>query len=128
MTSEKLAEYACILQAKRQEMSARPPSTDMIAIEAVPDSMDQLVFANERELAVESLNRQASILYQINRALARIEKGQFGICLHCGQTISRKRLAALPWAALCIGCQEEADHETPHETSRDYSSEFSTAG
>lgn len=124
MTREKLAEYAYLLQAKRHEMSARPPGTDAIAIEVVPDSMDQLVFANERELAVESLNRQASILYQINRALARIEKGQFGICLHCGQTISRKRLAALPWAALCIGCQEEADHET----SRDYTTEFSTAG
>ena len=43
------------------------------------------------------------------RALRRIEDGSFGVCLHCEEDISPKRLAAVPWAAFCIQCQEIAD-------------------
>jgi DnaK suppressor protein len=34
---------------------------------------------------------------------------EFGVCLECGEPIPAKRLMALPWAALCLQCQEIAD-------------------
>jgi len=42
-------------------------------------------------------------------ALLRIEDGSIGVCLHCEEDISPKRLAAVPWTAFCIQCQEIAD-------------------
>ena len=33
----------------------------------------------------------------------------YGVCLHCEEDISPKRLAAVPWTAYCIQCQELAD-------------------
>jgi RNA polymerase-binding transcription factor DksA len=38
-----------------------------------------------------------------------MDSGDFGVCGQCEGVISRKRLEALPWAALCITCQEQLD-------------------
>ena len=35
--------------------------------------------------------------------------GSFGICLHCDEEISLKRLKAVPWTPYCIRCQEAVD-------------------
>lgn len=44
---------------------------------------------------------------QIEIALERIRKGQYGQCEHCGKPISAARLRALPYASTCIQCQEK---------------------
>jgi len=44
---------------------------------------------------------------QINAALTKIEKGNYGTCSDCQQTIAVKRLEALPYATLCISCSKE---------------------
>ena len=38
-------------------------------------------------------------------ALAKIDKGTYGLCERCGQPIPKERLKALPWAALDVGCK-----------------------
>ncbi len=42
----------------------------------------------------------------IRAALSRIEAGAYGVCGACGANIDPKRLAALPYAAVCIQCAE----------------------
>jgi DnaK suppressor protein len=42
----------------------------------------------------------------IDAALDRISAGDYGVCAECGGMISSRRLAAVPWAAYCIKCQE----------------------
>jgi DnaK suppressor protein len=52
---------------------------------------------------------QASTLYEtvreVDRALELLEAGTYGRCTACGQPIPEERLAALPWAALCVPCR-----------------------
>lgn len=99
------------LQQKRAElMTSHFPIAD-IAIERVSDSTDERVLANERELALEQLNRESLLLRQIEEALQRMTSGVYGECLHCAQPIAARRLLALPWACLCLDCQEAADAE-----------------
>ncbi len=45
----------------------------------------------------------------IKRAVARIDRGEYGECIGCGEDIAEKRLLAIPWAALCIVCQERSE-------------------
>jgi DnaK suppressor protein len=40
----------------------------------------------------------------IDAALARIDAGEYGVCIDCGTEIDSKRLAALPFALLCTDC------------------------
>jgi len=102
------------LESKRADLAHRNPES--IAIERTPDSMDELVLANERDLTVERLNRETYLLRQVTDALDRIAAGEYGICLKCEEPIAEKRLTALPWAALCLSCQEEADREPREQT------------
>lgn len=48
----------------------------------------------------------AAELAQINRALAQLDQGTYGICSQCGQPIGAGRLQALPYSDRCIGCAE----------------------
>lgn len=43
-------------------------------------------------------------LTDVERALARIDAGTYGVCERCGQKISVGRLEARPTATLCIDC------------------------
>ncbi|MHB8109714.1 MAG: TraR/DksA family transcriptional regulator [Syntrophorhabdaceae bacterium] len=40
----------------------------------------------------------------VNKALKKMDIGDYGICEKCGREIEAKRLAALPWATLCLSC------------------------
>lgn len=51
------------------------------------------------------LNQQ-SLLSQVDAALARMERGEYGVCTRCGGEIDFARLKAIPHAELCIRCQQ----------------------
>ncbi len=42
------------------------------------------------------------MLKEIERAIARAERGTYGLCERCGRPIAEERLKAMPWATLCI--------------------------
>jgi RNA polymerase-binding protein DksA len=47
-----------------------------------------------------------SSLRDVEQALQRIEKGTFGKCSNCGDSISEERLEVMPTASLCLTCQQ----------------------
>ncbi len=49
------------------------------------------------------------LLGQVNDALAKFDRGTYGLCEDCGGTVDRARLKALPYAALCIQCQQQRE-------------------
>lgn len=97
------------LNARRAELSALRHNREALAIEPSADELDRIQLAQERDFAMEALNRESLRLREIRAALLRIDSGSFGTCLDCEEEISAKRLAAVPWTALCIVCQEAAD-------------------
>src|SRR5579884_1685338 len=107
MNQTELNKYKAMLEAKQAELSAGLRNRDDIAIEKTPDALDEVQLAGERELAIRNLDRDSNMLRQIRRALGRIADGSYGVCLHCDEEISPKRVAAVPWAAYCIKCQEQ---------------------
>jgi len=107
MKSEDLERYRRALQAKRGERNRG--NIEGIVIERVADAADESVLASQRDLAVDTLNRETAVARQVDKALERIEAGTYGLCARCGDTISSRRLEALPWAELCIACQDAVD-------------------
>jgi RNA polymerase-binding transcription factor len=51
----------------------------------------------------------------IDAALARIEQGEYGICVDCGTDIDPKRLQVLPFALLCTDCATRRERGTVAE-------------
>jgi len=109
MTKSDLNRYQRVLEAKQAELTHLIRNRDGIAIQKCSDALDEVQYATERELAIRSLDRDSNLLRNVRAALDRIEEGSFGVCLHCEEDISPKRLAAVPSTAFCIVCQEIAD-------------------
>jgi DnaK suppressor protein len=111
MTERIVREYKRMLVAKAEELRAGLGSRDEIAVERSADQLDEIQRAVERDVIIRNLDSKAMILRSVTAALSRSEDGSFGVCVHCDSEISPKRLAAVPWAAYCISCQEVADRE-----------------
>ena len=64
---------------------------------------DTLAVERERDL---TLSAQASAAVEdIDRAVAKMHDGTYGVCEQCYTTIPKERLRALPAAALCVQCK-----------------------
>ncbi|XBB68590.1 TraR/DksA C4-type zinc finger protein [Nocardioides sp. WV_118_6] len=64
-------------------------------------------FERDHELTV--LNHEREKLAQIDRALARIDDGTYGVCESCGNPIGKMRLMAFPRATLCMTCKQREE-------------------
>ena len=106
------AMYREILEKKQAELIALVRRRDEIAIEKSADQIDEIQRASERELAIRNLDRESNLLRNVRGALRRIADGSYGVCLHCEEEISPKRLSAVPWTPFCIRCQEAADRNS----------------
>src|ERR1700756_5256986 len=109
MTKTEVNNITKTLAAKQTELAQVLRNREGITIEKSPDALDEVQNAAERELAIRNLDRESNLLRNVRAALHRIDEGTFGVCLHCEEDISLKRLHAVPWAAYCIQCQEIAD-------------------
>ena len=59
--------------------------------------------AHDAKLALLSLEKKT--LAQIESAMQRLETGSYGKCVQCGAGIDPERLEVLPYATLCVSCQ-----------------------
>jgi DnaK suppressor protein len=104
-----------VLKSKIDESAATTGLRDSIRIHQVADPIDMTQQAAEREMAMQNLHRGAALVRQVRSAMRRLDDGSYGICFQCEEPISAKRLTAVPWAELCISCQEEADQSNSKE-------------
>ena len=109
MTKSEVNKYKEILESRQAELVGVLRNRDGITIEKSPDALDEVQNAAERELAIRNLDRESNLLRNVRAALRRIKDGSFGVCVHCDEDISPKRVAAVPWTPYCIQCQEAAD-------------------
>ncbi len=104
------------LECKEAELAQVLRKRDGIAIEKSADQMDEIQYATERDMAIRNVDRESTLWRDVKEALRRIHEGSFGTCLDCESAISPKRLAAVPWAARCIQCQEATDRDRQEGT------------
>lgn len=101
--------YRALLEAKREEILSKARQREDLWIVQTNEQIEKAQLAGEREFAVRALERDRKVLLQIGETLERMDDGGFGICLECEGPIAPKRLAAVPWAAYCVRCQESID-------------------
>lgn len=106
-SEDSLAEVRASLAQKLLELEKRAAAAARhLSSLHSSDSAEQ---AQEREnddvLAAIKLESNQEIR-EVKKALQRIQEGEYGICLQCCNPISPQRLAALPYATLCIHCAQ----------------------
>lgn len=72
--------------------------------DGVLDSADSATRDLSTDLEGRLMSMKSDRLEQINAALQRIERGDYGVCVKCGKEIDPKRLDAEPTALTCVDC------------------------
>src|SRR5437867_11863902 len=100
------------------------PMGGAVAVEELPGAIgDNSPFADEvdeiqanerreigfatRELLVDRVNRIAA-------ALERLDEGEYGVCVECGENIAPARLRVMPEVLTCVRCQDRLERTSRH--------------
>jgi DnaK suppressor protein len=68
------------------------------------DDLAHSYIRQERRLALQDV--EETQVAQIKEALKRIDDGVYGTCASCGENIELERLEIIPYATLCVNCQQ----------------------
>ena len=75
------------------------------------DTADKAANSYTKEFLFSLSNSERQLLQQVDDALGRIDDRRYGVCASCEDSMNLKRLQAVPWATLCISCQEKQELE-----------------
>jgi DnaK suppressor protein len=98
------------LQTLRDELTQRIDSIDADIHhkkEPVEKDFAEQVTQRENDEVLTAIDEEAQqTVFLIDKALAQIKAGTYGICTACGKKIAEQRLQALPYATTGIKCAE----------------------
>lgn len=108
MSKPQLEFFRARLEALREEILANAADTGehLKENENFADPNDRATVEEENMLEQRVRDRERKLLKKINKALERIESGEFGWCLETGEPIGIPRLLARPTAEYSIEAQE----------------------
>ncbi len=113
MRKRDLEKFRRLLNAQREQLigNARKAVTGDIHLD--PDDFPDEIDTASSEVNLAFLGRlrerERGLLAKIEEALAKMDRGVYGLCQNCGEEIGLKRLEARPVAELCIDCKGEQE-------------------
>src|SRR5580704_9656623 len=106
----KPSNYRKVLESKAEEvrnsMSAQKAAQVVSRLDVPSDEGDLSQQHHEEWIFLNRNTIDMKLLREISDALVRIDHDTYGICMECEESISGKRLDAVPWARYCVTCQE----------------------
>jgi DnaK suppressor protein len=113
LNKKDLKRFKTMLEESKRQLLASAKKTlseeSSFDTNELPDEIDQASSEYQQSMIFRLRDREKFLLAKIDKALARIESGTFGICERCEEEISPKRLEARPVTTLCIRCKEEQE-------------------
>jgi DnaK suppressor protein len=112
-SKKELSDVKKLLQKERQELEKQHAEIEQSSFATNQSELsgevsfdeeyaDSGTFTFERERDLSLSNNIKDLMEKIDRALARIDAGTYGLCERCGRPIEKARIKALPYASLCI--------------------------
>ncbi|MEE8410726.1 MAG: TraR/DksA C4-type zinc finger protein [Myxococcota bacterium] len=115
MNKKDLKRFKAILVAERLSIIKKAAKTlneeSTLDVSELPDEIDQASAEYDQSFIFRLRDREKFYLSKIDKALSKIESGEFGICEACEDEITPKRIEARPVTTLCIRCKEEQEME-----------------
>jgi DnaK suppressor protein len=89
------------LEAEREAASARLErklyEARSVDDGSVGDEMDRAIGVSEATRLFAGARRERALIREIERALGKLERGDYGVCEGTGERIDERRLEAQPW-------------------------------
>jgi len=112
----RLAAYFRGRLLERRQKAALRLSKELASLEegangSSGDFADMASSSTDRETLYGIGTVESDALSRIDYALRRIDEGTYGLCEECGERIPKPRLRIVPFATLCVSCQQREELE-----------------
>ena len=77
----------------------------------LPDEMDIATRQSEQAYLLRLADKEKKLLAEIDHALAKFERGSYGVCEGTGDPIGLKRLSSRPWTRYSVAYKEQLERE-----------------
>lgn len=109
---KRLLEYKQHLQQEIHDELIKEGSSRAVNLAGkVHDAQEESLTEMLTEINLAMLSQHQHELKNLQRALTRMEEGDYGLCMDCGTPIAIARLQAYPTAVRCINCQSKHEQE-----------------
>jgi DnaK suppressor protein len=102
---ERLPEYRALLEEQWRQQVANIVELSYAAHSPTDDEPDDGSRVSRLQVTARLISAARQQLDDTEAALARVDDGSYGLCLHCEEPIATERLAILPSARYCMSCQ-----------------------
>ena len=116
LSAEQLDELRRLLEVRRASIvgaigERQTEERDVTTSRVVGDEMDEASLEGTTSMTGKLLERDVRSLAEIDRAIAKIRIGTYGLCEGTGEPIGYARLKLQPWARYSVEYQEELERE-----------------
>lgn len=81
---------------------------------AYADEVDEIQANERREIGFATRELLVGKVNRIVAALERLDRGEYGQCVECGEAIAPARLNVLPEVTTCVRCQDRLERMGRH--------------
>lgn len=92
------------MEETREEIEQLKELTKPVKPDNAYGRLSRMDAINNKTINDAALRKQKSQLQKLERALKKIEEGQYDTCLKCGDDIPLGRLKFMPWTTKCVKC------------------------
>jgi RNA polymerase-binding transcription factor len=101
------------LRARREELlrltAAHEDESDPVEVDqSSVGRLTRMDALQSQAMAAEVERRREVELARIASALERLEQGDYGYCVNCGEPVAQRRLELDPATPLCLSCAERS--------------------
>ena len=112
LTKKQMRRAKRTLEKERKHLIERARASSLVlnpADERDTDGADIIVNIQTRAQELWARDGWERKLYEIERAMKRLEEGEYGKCEVCGADIDHDRLEILPETTMCVHCRERIE-------------------
>jgi len=117
VTEARLSRLRATLERRRTQLKRRVAAERQAETEGHPDLTsgghdrgDEAQADMQNDVSQALQTRERSEIQEIDAALARMDAGNYGICMDCSAEVGARRLDAYPAARRCRTCEEKHEH------------------
>ena len=117
LTAKEVRDFKDLLLTLRERVAGDYSALSRDNLEANqrdPSLSDQGTDTFDREMELNMMGSEQEVIFEIDAALRRIEKGTYGICELTSQPINFERLQALPYVRYTVRAQSELEKGRAH--------------
>jgi DnaK suppressor protein len=111
MRADVLKRLRLQLERRADELRAFIAAAEHADAPIAPDSslgrLTRVDALQAQQMGQALVQRNREELGRVNRALGRMDAGNYGVCARCGEDVAEARLQAVPDAAVCLECAEK---------------------